>query len=89
MTRVVALPARPAAVAPAPRFPTIVERTARADADAALNRAADSFADLLVLRAATFESSADMISRERDAIAGIITELQIARARLNDLVDAR
>lgn len=64
-------------------IPTFVERTARADADAALNRAADSFADLCVLRAATFSDDTDRAKRESAALDGIITDLQIARGRLN------
>ena len=71
------------------RIPTIVERTARADADAALNRAADSFADLCVLRAATFSDDADRAARESAALDGIITDLQIARGRLNAIAGAR
>lgn len=68
---------------------TPVERTARADADAALNRAADSFADLCVLRAATFSDDADRAARESAALDGIITDLHIARGRLNAIAGAR
>lgn len=76
---------RPAPPADYPRLPTFVERHARQRADDALNRAAYGFADLLILRAATFDSTADRASRERDAIAHILTDLGDAHRALADL----
>jgi hypothetical protein len=79
--------------APAPprdvaRLPSFVERHARDRADAALNRAAHGFADLMILRAATFDNTADRASRERDALAGILTELGDAHRALTALAEA-
>lgn len=69
-------------------LPSFVERTARDRADDALNRASHSFADLLILRAATFDNTGDRAIRERDAIHGIVADLLTARRALADLAGA-
>lgn len=68
----------------APRLPSVRERTARADADRELVAAAEQMADLIELRGPGALDTVDQAERERAAVDGIITRLQIARARLND-----